>query len=60
MVHPVVGFRTTTKEGTDVNLDLGYKFQRAFFVRELYNGDIEERTVQYRRLTIRIGLSLWK
>ena len=60
MAHGFIGYRTATKEGTDVTMDVGLKFQKAFFAHDLSNGDVEERDLVFRRFTVRIGLSLWK
>ncbi|MEO1258013.1 MAG: hypothetical protein AAFZ15_04420 [Bacteroidota bacterium] len=59
LVHGAVGYRTTTKEGVDVNIDLGAKFQEASFSRDLFNGDIEVRELVFKRITIRVGITLW-
>ena len=59
LAHGAIGYRTTTKEGVDVNIDLGAKFQEASFSRDLFNGDIEVRDLVFKRLTIRVGITLW-
>lgn len=60
MGYAALGYRAATVEGLDINVDLGFKFQRAHFERSLYNGDLEVRDVDFRRLVIRVGLGLWK
>ena len=60
MAHPAIGYRVTTSEGLDVNVDFGLKFQKAKFTRRLFNGDIEIRDILYRRFVVRVGLTLWK
>lgn len=60
MIHPAVGYRVTTAEGLDVNIDFGIKFQKAKFTRSLFNGDVEIRDILYRRFVVRVGLTLWK
>ena len=60
MIHPAFGYRVATADGMDVNVDLGIKFQKAKFSRDLFNGDIETRDILYRRIVVRIGLTLWK
>lgn len=60
MVHPAIGYRVATADGLDVNLDVGIKFQKAKFTRNLFNGDVEIRDILYRRFVVRIGLTLWK
>lgn len=60
MIHPSIGFRTPTREGVDVNVDIGAKFQKASFQHDLFNGDIKVRDLVFQRLTIRVGLTLWK
>ena len=59
MAHAAIGYRTTTKEGVDVNLDIGAKFQKANFSRDLFNGDIEVRNLTFQRLVVRVGIALW-
>ena len=60
MVHPAVGIRLGTPDGTNVNIDLGYKIQEAFFIEQLFSGDIEERDVTFQRIVLRVGMTLWK
>jgi hypothetical protein len=60
MAYPAAGYRVATSEGLDVNVDFGVKFQKAKFTRSLFNGDIEIRDILYRRLVVRVGLTLWK
>ena len=59
MVHGAIGYRTTTREGVDVNIDAGAKFQKAGFSRDLFNGDIEVRNLVFKRFTVRVGIALW-
>lgn len=53
-----LGYRASTIEGVDIYLDLGAKFQEAHFVRTLYNGDVEVRDIDFRRIMIRVGVGL--
>ena len=59
LVHGAIGYRTTTKEGVDVNMDIGAKFQEASFSRDLFNGDVEVRNLVFQRLAVRVGIALW-
>ncbi len=59
MFHGALGYRTTTKEGVDVNIDMGAKFQKAVFSRDLFNGDIEVRSLVFQRFVVRVGIALW-
>lgn len=59
MAHAAIGYRTTTKEGVDVNIDIGGKVQKATFSRDLFNGDIERRDLTFQRLIVRVGIALW-
>ena len=60
MAHPVIGYRSATSEGLDVNVDLGVKFQKAYFVKSIFGGNLEVRDLIYRRITLRVGMTLWK
>ncbi len=60
MLHPAIGYRTGSADGTNVTIDLGMKLQDAFFKEELPNRDIETRDILFKRITIRVGLTLWK
>lgn len=60
MGHAALGYRAATVEGLDIYVDLGVKYQQAHFERSLYNGDLEVRDVDFRRLVIRVGLGFWK
>jgi len=60
MLHPAIGLRLGTPDGTNVNIDLGYKVQKAFFREELLDGDIDERNILFQRLALRVGLTLWR
>lgn len=59
MTHFALGYRATTTEGIDINVDIGPKFQTAHFERKLFNGDVEFRDVNYKRIVIRVGVGLW-
>ncbi len=57
LFHPAIGLRLGAAQSTNMVVDIGYKFQKAFFERRFEdNGDIEERDILYKRLTIRFGL----
>ena len=58
--HMAIGYRAVTAEGIDIYVDIGPKFQHAHFERRLYNGDVETRSVDFRRIVLRVGLGLWK
>jgi hypothetical protein len=60
MGYLAIGYRAATTEGVDIYMDLGAKFQRAHFERKLYNGDLEVRDIDFRRIVIRVGIGLWK
>jgi hypothetical protein len=60
MIQPAVGLRLGTPDGTNVNIDLGYRIQKAFFREQLVNGDVDERNIIFNRLALRVGLTLWK
>ena len=60
MGQVAVGYRAATTEGVEIYFDIGPKFQRATFNRMLYNGDLEERKIDFRRIVIRVGIGLWK
>jgi hypothetical protein len=60
MGYFALGYRAATIEGVDIYLDLGAKFQEAHFIRTLYNGDVEVRDINFRRIVIRVGIGLWK
>ncbi len=59
LIHPAIGFRTTTKEGVDVNIDAGMKLQKASFSRDLFTGDVEVRDLTFQRFAVRVGITLW-
>ncbi|MCR9287511.1 MAG: hypothetical protein NXI23_09035 [Bacteroidetes bacterium] len=59
MFHPAIGYRAGTSDGTNVVIDLGIKFQDAFFKEELPNNDLEFRDIVFKRVVIRVGLTLW-
>jgi len=56
-----VGFRSATKDGVSMNMELGYKYQYAYFeeVSERTGNDISKRENHYQRVTFRIGLMFW-
>ncbi|MCC6725734.1 MAG: hypothetical protein IT258_14590 [Saprospiraceae bacterium] len=60
MGYFALGYRAATIEGIDIYLDLGAKFQSAHFVRTLYNGDVEVRDIDFKRIVFRVGIGLWK
>ncbi|MBK8563957.1 MAG: hypothetical protein IPN76_11595 [Saprospiraceae bacterium] len=60
MGYLAIGYRAATTEGVDIYMDLGARFQSAHFERTLYNGDLEIRDIDYRRIVIRVGIGLWK
>ena len=60
MLHPAVGYRAGTSDGTNVTIDIGMKFQDAFFKERLENNDLEFRDIVFKRVVIRVGLTLWK
>jgi hypothetical protein len=55
-----LGLRVPTEEGVDIYFDLGARYQKASFERRLFDGDIEVRELEFRRLIIRVGIGLWK
>ncbi len=56
MGHAAIGYRAATTEGIDILIDIGPKFQRASFSRKLYNGDLEERNIDFQRIIVRVGI----
>ncbi len=57
LFHPCIGLRLGGVQSTNMVVDFGYKFQKAYFERRFVsNGDIEERDILYKRFTIRFGL----
>lgn len=60
MAQLAVGYRAATVEGLDIYVDIGPKFQHAHFERKLYNGDVEVRDIDFRRIVVRVGIGLWK
>ncbi len=60
MGYAAIGYRAATVEGVDIYMDLGARFQQAYFERSLYNGDLEVRNIDFRRVVIRVGIGLWK
>ena len=60
MALAAFGYRTHTKEGVEINIDVGPKFQKASFSRFLINGDLEVRDVLFKRLIFRAGITFWQ
>lgn len=60
MVHPAIGYRAGTSDGTNVTIDVGMKLQDSFFKERLNNNDLEFRDIVFKRVVVRIGLTLWK
>lgn len=60
MVHPAIGYRAGTSDGTNVTVDIGLKLQDAFFKERLPTNDLESRDLLFKRVVIRVGLTLWK
>ena len=60
MVHPALGYRAGTSDGTNVTIDLGLKLQDAFFQERLPSNDLESRDLLFKRIVLRVGLTLWK
>lgn len=60
-ISPVIGFRSASKDGVSLNMELGYKYQRARFVEESNRtmNDIQIRDNQYQRIVFRLGLMFW-
>ncbi|MCF8244593.1 MAG: hypothetical protein K9J37_08535 [Saprospiraceae bacterium] len=58
--YAALGYRAVSAEGLDINVDIGPKFQRAHFERKLYNGDVEVRDIDFKRIVIRVGIGFWK
>ena len=57
MFHPSVGLRFGASNDTNLMLDIGVKWQKALFVREIvFSGEREERDIVFQRLTMRLGL----
>lgn len=57
MIHPCFGIRLGANKDANVMIDVGYKFQYANITRVLpFSGDLEERDLLFKRLTIRLGL----
>ncbi|GJM33241.1 MAG: hypothetical protein DHS20C18_22420 [Saprospiraceae bacterium] len=57
MFHPAIGLRLGGSKSANMLVDVGYKFQNAYFERRFdFNGDIEERNIKYKRFTVRFGL----
>ncbi len=58
--YAALGYRAVSAEGLDINIDIGPKFQRAHFERKLYNGDVEFRDIDFKRIVVRVGVGFWK
>lgn len=57
MFHPEIGLRLGASAKTNFEISVGYRFQKAYYVRELpFNGDIQYKDIQYQRLLLSIGL----
>jgi hypothetical protein len=58
---PAIGFRSASKDGVSLNMELGFKYQHAYFeeVSSRTDNDIEMRTNNYQRITFRLGLMFW-
>lgn len=58
---PHIGYRTASKDGVSMNMELGFKYQHAYFeeISPRTDNDIEKRTNQYQRITFRLGLMFW-
>lgn len=58
---PAIGFRSASKDGVSLNMELGFKYQHAYFeeVSARTDNDIEMRTNNYQRITFRLGLMFW-
>jgi hypothetical protein len=58
---PSIGYRSASKDGVSLNMELGFKYQHAYFeeISDRTEGDIEMRTNEYQRITFRLGLMFW-
>jgi len=58
---PCIGYRSASKDGVSMNMELGFKYQHAYFeeVSSRTGNDIEMRRNNYQRLTFRLGLMFW-
>ena len=54
-----IGYRFQTMDQSESLLEYGLRYQDAYFVRDLPNGDIEFRDVQYFRNLLRVSMTLW-
>ena len=58
LIHPSIGLRLGTANGAAVHLNMGYKFQDAFFlINSLRRGEVFEKEISYKRLTFRLGIA---
>lgn len=57
-LHPAFGWRLGASKGINLAMDLGYIFQSASFTKEFpfFGPHVEVRNVDYRRLTLRVGM----
>ena len=60
--EPSIGFRSSSKDGTSLNIEIGYRLQDAYFEEqsEFTENDLQIRDVNYRRLVVRVGLMFWE
>jgi len=58
---PCIGYRSSSSDGVSLNMELGFKYQHAYFeeVSDRTGNDIEMRTNEYQRITFRLGLMFW-
>lgn len=56
LIHPAIGYRLGADAETNVLIDIGYRFQKASFTREVPFDDKLVKQVDYRRFSIRLGL----
>ena len=55
LIQPTFGIRIGASSKANILIDAGYKFQKAVFTREFFNGDQEIKEISYRRFTFRFG-----
>ncbi len=58
---PAIGYRSASQDGVSLNMELGFKYQSAYFEEQSTrtDNDIEKRTNEYQRITFRLGLMFW-
>ena len=58
---PVIGYRSASKNNVSMNLEIGYKYQRAYFEEQSdrTGNDIEMRDMHYQRLVLSLGVMFW-